>query len=162
MLALGHRAIPQGQGHSAGRQLLEELVTQFTGQPMPPIALGHRGKPYFTQGDLHFSITHTPGHVFCALSHRPIGIDAEELSRKVRPALAEKILSPGEYTQYAAAQDPNRALLTFWVLKEALTKCSGEGMRGYGPATDFSLDDPRVTCTQGCLLAVIEEEDHAV
>lgn len=145
-------------GHEAGRMLLRRLYYRQTGQELPPIARTERGKPYFPDSDWYFSITHTKHHAFCALSRRPIGIDAEELSRKVLPRLAEKILSPGEKAQYDAAPDRERALLTFWVLKEAAAKLSGEGLRGYPNQTDFSLDDPRVTERDGCLLAVMEEK----
>jgi phosphopantetheinyl transferase len=47
-------------------------------------------------------------------------------------------------------------LLTFWVLKEAAAKQSGTGLNGYPNHTHFSLDDPRVTESHGCLLAIIE------
>ena len=143
-------------GHEAGRALLAELYRGETGRALPPIALGARGKPYFPGEDLYFSISHTRRHAFCALSRREIGIDAEELDRRVDLRLAEKILSPGERAQFDAAPDKRRALLTFWVLKEALVKKTGEGLRGYPSGTDFSLDDPRVTEIDGCLVAVIE------
>ena len=144
-------------GHEAGRQLLSDLYRQQTGQDLPEIAVTDRGKPYFPGARWHFSITHTRRHAFCALSQSPIGIDAEELDRKVSLRLAEKILSPGEKRQFDAAPDKQRALLTLWVLKEAQAKCTGEGLRGYPNQTDFSLTDPRVTEQDGCLLAVIEE-----
>ena len=83
--------------------------------------------------------------------------DAEELDRKVNLHLAGKILSPGEKLQFDAAENQEIALLTFWVLKEAVAKLSGEGLRGYPNQTDFSLDDPRVTELDGCLVAVMEE-----
>lgn len=162
MLALKACPIRPGEGHDTGRALLKELYESHTGLPMPEIAVNHRGKPYFTGGGLHFSISHTKKHVFCALSDKPIGIDAEEADRDISLALAEKILSPGERTQYEASQDKRMALLTFWVLKEAAAKCAGTGLTGYPNHTNFSLDDPRVTVTDGCLLAVIEEEDHAL
>ena len=119
-------------------------------------AIAAGGKPYFPGSDWHFSISHTPRHAFCALSRREIGIDAEELDRNVKLALAEKILSPGERVQFDAAPDKRRALLTFWVLKEAQVKRTGDGLRGYPNGTDFSLNDPRVTEMDGCLVAVIE------
>ena len=158
MIALCTLPIAPGEGHEAGRKLLEQMVREFTGQPMPPIAVTERGKPYFPGSDLHFSISHSKGHVFCALSHSPIGIDAEEADRPISSALAEKILSPGEYAQWQRAADPRKALLTFWVLKEARAKCTGEGLRGYPNDTNFSLDDPRVQQIGGCLVAVIEGE----
>ena len=150
------RPIRKGEGHAAGRALLMEMYQRKTGEEMPPIAIGRRGKPYFTRGDLHFSISHTDRHVFCALSERPIGIDAEEQDRAIRPELAAKILSPGEQRRLAAAADPREALLRLWVLKEAAAKATGEGLRGYPNQTDFSPDDPRIQVIDGCFVAMIE------
>jgi len=159
-MLLAHENILPGQGHAAGRRLLETLYRQHTGQPMPPIAVAKLGKPYFTEGPLHFSITHTDHHVFCALSETCIGIDAEELTRKINPNLASKLLSDTEMTQYKASPDKQRALLTFWVLKEAQGKCTGEGMQLWPNHTAFSLNDPRVTEQHGCLVAIIEKENQ--
>ena len=158
MLGLRWASIGPGEGHAAGRALLKEMVEGLTQDAMPEILVARRGKPYFAEGGLHFSISHTKGHVFCALSDRPIGIDAEELDRNISLELARKILSPGEFAQYEKAEDPRLALLTFWVLKEAQAKCGGEGLRGYPRDTAFSLDDPRVRTMDGCLVAVIEKE----
>ena len=146
-------------GHDVGRALLAEMFRQYTGKEMPSILITDRGKPYFAENPLHFSVTHTDAHVFCALSEFPIGIDAEELDRNINPGLADKILSPSEKSQYLAAEDKRLALLTFWVLKEAAAKCSGEGLRGYPKNTSFSLEDPRVQVREGCLLAVITAND---
>ena len=143
-------------GHEAGRALLAEVYRAETGKEMPPILVTERGKPYFGTGEWHFSISHTRHHAFCALSKQPIGIDAEELDRDIPLKLADKILSPGERIQFNAAPDKRRALLTFWVLKEAAAKLTGEGLRGYPNHTDFGLDDPRVTEMNGCLVAVME------
>ena len=112
-------ALEGKSGHEAGRQLLAELYRQETGRSLPELRITDRGKPYFPGNPLYFSITHTDRHAFCVLSSHPVGIDAEELDRKVRPGLARKILSPGELAQYEKAENPARMLLTFWVLKEA-------------------------------------------
>ena len=144
-------------GHEAGRALLASLYREVAGGDLPPIAITERGKPYFPDSCWHFSISHTKAHAFCALSEHPVGIDAEELDRSIKPALADKILSPNEKEQFHGAADQRRALLTFWVLKEAAAKCTGEGLRGYPNRTDFSLDDPRVMEMDGCLVAVITE-----
>ena len=158
MLALEHREIAPGEGHKAGREVLRLLVEAHTGEPMPEIAVGERGKPYFSGSDLHFSISHTKRHVFCALSDRPIGIDAEEADRNMSLNLALKILSSGELAQFEAAEDKRTALLTFWVLKEAAAKCEGTGLRGYPNHTNFSLEDSGVAVLHGCLVAVAEKE----
>ena len=156
--------IPIGEtsGHTAGRQLLERMYRHHVGAPMPDIAVTERGKPYFVNDLWHFSISHSKGHVFCALSERPIGIDAEELDRDINLKLAEKVLSPMERQQFDRAADQRIALLTFWVLKEAQAKMTGEGLHGYPNHTEFMLTDPRVLKRQDCLVAVIEEEDHVI
>ena len=144
-------------GHDAGRRLLAEAYRAETGEDLPEILTTDRGKPYFPGSPWHFSISHTPKHAFCVLSRNNIAIDAEELDRKLKLSLADKVLSPPEKTQFDATEDKRRAFLTFWVLKEAEAKLSGEGLRLYPNHTYFSRDDPRVTQIAGCLVAVLEE-----
>lgn len=143
-------------GHQDGRKLLARLYATHIGGPMPEMILTQRGKPCFVDSPVHFSISHTKAHVFCVLHDRPVGLDAEELDRPIRRELAEKILSPGEYAQFLAAPDPRLALLTFWVLKEAAAKATGLGLQGYPNHTNFSLEDPRVSVMDGCLVAIVE------
>ena len=140
-------------GHAAGLALLETLC----GAPLPEIHRTPLGKPYFAHSPLHFSISHTKNHVFCAVSDTPVGIDAEELDREVNLALAEKLLSPGELLQFQQAEDSRLALLKFWVLKEAAGKCAGNGLQLWPNDTNFSLEDPRIQEIDGCLVAIIEE-----
>lgn len=142
-------------GHEAGRQLLRRLYRQHTGRECPEILVTDRGKPCFAEGNLHFSISHTKRHVFCALYDAPIGIDAEEMDRNINLKLADKILSPAEKFRFDGTR---QALLRLWVLKEAAVKCSGEGLRGYPNHTDFSPDDPRIRELCGCFVAVITDE----
>lgn len=144
-------------GHDGGRELLAKLYREATGEALPEIAVTERGKPYFVDSPWQFSISHTHRHAFCALTMHPVGIDAEEMDRDINLRLAEKILSPDEKAQFDAAQDQRMALLTFWVLKEAAAKLSGEGLKGYPNHTNFALDDPRVTRMNGCLVAVMED-----
>lgn len=155
-MEIGFRELGSLSGHEAGRLLLEQMYKARTGEPLPQIRYRERGKPYFCGSKLHFSISHTKRRVFCVLSERPVGIDAEELDRQIDLRLADKILSPGERVQYESAQDKRMALLRFWVLKEAAAKCSGDGLRGYPNKTDFSLTDQRVQLLEHCLVAVIE------
>ena len=156
-MRLVYRTLEGQTGHEAGRQLLAEAYRAETGADLPEIYTTDRGKPFFVDSGWHFSISHTPKHAFCVLSRNNIAIDAEEADRKINLRLAEKILSPSEKARYDAAENKETALLTFWVLKEAAAKLSGEGLRGYPNHTNFSLDDPRVTQIHGCIVAVMEE-----
>ena len=156
MIRLAHALVGEEGGYAAGRQLLQTLYRETVDQPMPPVVIAPGGKPCFADGAYHFSVSHTKRHVFCALSDQPIGMDAEEMDRNVNLRLAEKILSPTEYAQFETAEDKRKALLTFWVLKEAHAKFTGKGIRGYPNKTDFRLDDPRVKEYHNCLVAVME------
>ena len=159
---LAHMELGDRTGHEAGRRLLLQLYEAHAGGVMPPIAIAPGGKPCFAEGNWHFSISHTKHHAFCALSDVPIGIDAEEIDRKIDLRLAEKILSPAEKAQFDAADDKRLTLLTFWVLKEAAAKLTGQGLRGYPNHTNFTLPDSRVTQIDGCLVAIICEENNYV
>ena len=155
-MRLAFCALEGRSGHKAGRWLLSALYRHETGDALPPICIKERGKPYFEDSPYHFSITHTQKHAFCVLSQKNVGIDAEELDRRINLHLAPKILSPGEYAQYEASEDKKKTLLTFWVLKEAQVKLTGEGLHGYPDHTDFKLPHPAVREVDGCLLAILE------
>ena len=141
-------------GHEAGRDLLHALV----GGELPEILLTPNGKPYFAGNMPHFSISHTKDHVFCALSDEPVGIDAEESTRRPDLRLARRYLSEAEQARLAAAPDPAEALLRLWVLKEAYAKLTGRGLGNYLKTTDFHPDDPRISVIDGCLVALLEGE----
>ena len=149
-------------GHEAGRQLLAAMYREKTGKELPEILVEQRGKPYFAQKDLHFSVSHTKGHVFCVLADKPVGMDAEEMDRDIDLRLAEKILSENEKRRYEKAADKRMTLLRFWVLKEAFVKMTGDGLQGYPNHTDFDPQDSRIREMDGCLVAVIEENEDAV
>lgn len=156
------RKLDGANAHAAGRTLLKRMYSRYVGGELPKIAVTERGKPYFVDSPWHFSISHSKAHIFCALSERNIGIDGEEMDRKVNLKLAEKILSPKEKAQFDAAADQRLALLRFWVLKEARSKLTGEGIKGYPNDTEFTLPDPRIREMLGCLVAVMEDENDAI
>ena len=159
MLIIAGEALNGRSGHEAGRELLARLHREETGEMLPQIAVADRGKPYFVTGKLHFSISHTQRHVFCALSDRPVGLDAEEMDRRIDLRLADRILSHSERLRYDAAPDKRAALLRLWVLKEAAAKLTGEGLRGYPNRTDFDPNDQRIREIQGCYVAVLEMQN---
>ena len=147
-------------GHEVGRQLLRQLYREETGEELPEIRIAPRGKPYFEDSALHFSISHTKEHAFCVLSSCPVGIDAEEKGRQINLRLTEKILSEPERVRFEAASDRRDTLLRLWVLKEAAGKLTGEGINGYPNYTDFDPCDSRIQEIDGCYVAVLKENDH--
>lgn len=152
---MAHEALDGCSGHEMGRKLLRRLYETHVGGEMPPVCIAPKGKPYFAESSWHFSISHTRHYAFCVLSDCPVGIDAEELDRKIRPDLAPRLLSPGELAQFEASRDPQKTFLSFWVLKEATAKHSGEGVRIHPSHTNFTLPDSRVQVISNCLVAVV-------
>lgn len=152
---LAHAQLGTLNEHETGRKLLAQLYRQYVGGPMPEICIAPKGKPYFAGSPWHFSISHTKHYAFCVLSDCPVGIDAEELDRKIRLELAHKLLSAGELAQLEGSEDPQRTFLSFWVLKEATAKHTGEGIRIHPKHTDFVLPDSRIRQIGNCLVAVV-------
>ena len=144
-------------GHEVGRALLARLYRQAVDKDLPPIAVTPRGKPYFPDGDWHFSISHTKHFAFCALSRNNIGLDAEEKGRAVSAAMIEKFTSATEKSQLG--EDPQDAFLRLWVLKEANSKLTGRGMGNWLKDTNFDQFDHRIQEINGCYVAVLEEND---
>lgn len=140
-------------GHGVGRELLRELVGA-----MPEIAVSDRGKPYFVDFPLHFSISHSKNHAFCAVSENNIGIDAEETDRQIDPRIGQRYLSETEKARLQNAADPRDALLRLWVLKESYAKLTGRGWGNYLKSTDFDPEDERIQMIDGCYVAVLIEE----
>lgn len=150
-------ALDGRSGHEVGRLLLAQLYTQATGEKMPPIALTAQGKPHFTAGNWHFSISHTDNFAFCVLGQRNIGMDAEEKGRRVSPAMLTKFLSNTEKTRLG--EYPQDAFLRLWVLKEAEAKLTGRGIGNWMKHTDHDPFDPRIREINGCYVAVLEDKD---
>lgn len=98
--------------------------------PLPPIAFSEKGKPFFTEGELHFNISHSGRIALCALSDRPIGADIEPIKKeftKREEDIARRFFTEEERRLLAAAPDKGKAFTEIWVRKEALVKRSGEG-----------------------------------
>lgn len=140
--------------HDTGLALLKALFREETGSDLPPIEKTPQGKPYFPEAAFHFSISHTPQHVFCCFSENNVGIDAEEMGRKIDPALKERFCSISEQARVNSNDD----LLRLWVLKESYAKLTGRGIGNYLRQTDFFPDDPRIQIIDGCYVAVLTEE----
>ena len=157
-MKLKWKRLENQSGHDAGRALLAELYREETGGEMPRIVYTDQGKPYFLDGKWHFSISHTRHHAFCCLSRSNIGIDAEEIHREIDMRIAQRYLSETEQKRLEKAPDQAAALLRLWVLKEGYAKLTGRGIGNWLKNTDFSPEDERITCIDGCYVAVLEGE----
>lgn len=83
------------------------------------------GKPALQDEALHFNLSHSAGWVALALYRRAaVGVDIEAgHDATMDPASWPDISHPDESTP-----ENGRSFLTAWTLKEAISKCSGEGL----------------------------------
>ena len=145
-------------GHDAARELLATMYFEENRCELPSILRTEQGKPYFPDGKWHLSLSHTDDHAFCALSRRNIGIDAESMDREIDPRVGRRYLSESEQKRVENSRDKRAALLRLWVLKEAYAKLTGRGIGNWLKSTDFDPEDTRITCIDGCYVAILEEE----
>ena len=150
--------------HRIGRRLLARALleqyhlTDFTCGTIPDdrIRTGQWGKPSLSSfPGIHFNITHCRGLVACAVSDKPIGIDAENI-RPFRDHLLPRVLTEEEQAQLALLGTTDRKRMEwffrFWTLKESRMKHSGTGMSV--PFTSFSFHfeqegtDFSITCSE--------------
>ena len=116
-------------GHEAAYGLLAHAYNEIYGGRLPRMRRGAWGKPFFPHNEAEFSLTHTKTMAFCALSDRPVGVDAETV-RPVRPGVPERTMSPEELTWMNGYPDRDEAFLRLWTAKEAWSKLTGRGLNG--------------------------------
>ncbi|WDE15571.1 4'-phosphopantetheinyl transferase superfamily protein [Acinetobacter schindleri] len=97
------------------------------------LARAEHGKPYL-KDHLHVAFNHSHSQNFYALAMsqtvKEIGVDVEELSRKVRfDALAQHAFHPEEYASWQQLDCDPEYWFKVWTTKEAVLKAHGMGIR---------------------------------
>lgn len=104
-------------GRAAAYALLRFAWRETYGGALPAVAKTPAGKPYCpSRPDVHFSLSHSRGHVMVALGSSPCGCDVEE-ERPVSAALRRRVAAEEELAQFA--------FLELWTLKESMVKYRG-------------------------------------
>jgi 4'-phosphopantetheinyl transferase len=142
------RILRQRNAQSAAAQLCADRLLGYALRRLYGLdvrALDQRvtpeGKPYFDGPQApHFSISHSHAMALCALHGAPVGADVERV-RRVRDALARRIMSDAEYAAYLASPDPVRFFFRIWTLKESFVKQTGLGIAQDLKKLEFSMDE---------------------
>ena len=104
----------------------EDMVYAVSGKVLRH---GEKGEPLVEEGFV--SITDTLRFWACAFSDRPVGIDMEEVSRAVSPAVARKLhVSEREYLAPLSpgSSEWREEFLSIWTKKESYAKYMGRGL----------------------------------
>lgn len=114
------------------REAARHLLVRLLGAEVS-IAHDPQGVPGLPERpDLNISISHCRRAVAVAISPEGrVGIDVES-RRRVSDGLMERVCTAGELAAVRAAADPTMAFLQLWTRKEAVLKCRGTGIKGFG------------------------------
>lgn len=139
--------------HQTGLALLRHALI-LRGYPIPQdlsplLRFGLRGKPQLQGIPIHFNISHTKRLVACAVELEPVGVDLEQI-RRFSPALADRILGPGERELIDSLADRNSALTQLWTAKESYMKFTGLGLAQGIQETAFCQLGPFPRLRDGC------------
>ncbi len=95
--------------HETAYDLLYRVMDSVYGYDRKDLMLckTEEGKPFFAHCPWQFSITHTEGLALVAVSHLPVGIDAERTDRRISEKVARRFLGKDsctveDWTQYEA------------------------------------------------------------
>lgn len=86
-----------------------------------------KGKPFFENQNLYFSISHSGDYVACTTAKKPVGIDIQKI-HPFSERLAKRICNSLEYESISKSENKSSNLTKLWSQKEAAAKQTGEGI----------------------------------
>lgn len=121
----------QGRKTCAAAYLLlcEGLREEYGISEKPVFEYGEHGKPSIVgHPEIFFNMSHCREAAICVLSNKPVGVDIESI-RPYNESLARYTMSDEEMALIESAERRDVEFIRLWTLKEAVLKCSGEGIR---------------------------------
>ena len=121
----------QGRKTCAAAYLLlcEGLREEYGISEKPVFEYGEHGKPSIVgHPEIFFNMSHCREAAICVLSYKPVGVDIESI-RPYNESLARYTMSDEEMALIESAERRDVEFIRLWTLKEAVLKCSGEGIR---------------------------------
>lgn len=122
--------------------LCEGLKDSFGISEMPTFVFGLNGKPVLADyPSIHFSISHCDEAVICVIDDKPVGVDIERI-KPYDQELVQYTMNSAEQELIACSENPAVGFTRLWTMKEAVLKCSGEGISNnlHIVLTDCKLD----------------------
>jgi phosphopantetheinyl transferase len=126
----------------AARWLLYKL-SQKLGLPhsFGDFTIGKNGKPYIP-GFPSFNISHCNGLVVMAMYENSIGVDVENIDTKFQLDAFRDVFSPKEIADIE--NHGAKAFFYYWTIKEAVLKCTGEGMAKLSTLQQINITNENV------------------
>ena len=109
-------------------QKLKEILQNDFNYQLTNLSYNKYKKPYLTNSDLFFNISHSKDIVVIAIDTSEIGVDIEFYDRFEEKNM-NKIFSEKEVEQITKSNNPHKEYSKFWCMKESLLKCIGTGLK---------------------------------
>lgn len=125
------------RGGRGGQQQTEELVRRSAelyikeekmklGTVSGQILRAQRGKPYFKEVPIEFSVSHTGSLWVCLMDEEPVGVDVQEIRKCRSDKIAARYYTPDERAYVKEMGESG--FFQIWTRKEAYAKYTGEGI----------------------------------
>lgn len=110
---------------------IEEVLDSIQNARDFEYRIGKEGKPYLEgEREPFFNISHAGGYAAIAISDREVGIDIQNRRNTKTVQMADRFFSKEEKSAVRADKSGD-LFFKLWTRKEALGKCTGEGVRPY-------------------------------
>ena len=105
-----------------------------------------QGKPFFADGKIHFSLSHSGAYALAALSRQTVGADIQEVREVDMASIARRVFALREYEAWRTVQEETvrkQLFYQIWTCRESEGKRQGCGLCRALPSCilpDGSLD----------------------
>ncbi len=130
--------------HLTVSQVLEHLQDPIE----PTYTYGPKGKPYFKDCPLFFSISHSGDYVFCVFSEQEVGADIQYRKPGAGERIMKRMFTKAEREAIQHCESPEEWEVLFyryWTRKEAYGKLTGEGIVP-AVSADVTGESPQKVC----------------
>lgn len=118
-----------------GQELLKKvLALKGIDQEKLDIKRTKHGRPYSSELDFDFNISHTKGMALVVLG-KSVGADCQKITQ-VKQSVIDRVCSKDELSTLQKSQNKTEEFMRMWTFKEAFTKMIGSGFKyGFKNAT---------------------------
>ena len=127
---------------------------------LPQIKTEENGKPYFTDSNICFNISHCDKAVCCGLSKHNIGVDVQDTVTEFDDIIG-CTMSDREIELIRSAQSPSETFTRLWTLKESFVKFDGIGLSDDIRTIEF-LNTDNEFIYNNCFFSVEHSPDYHI
>lgn len=112
-----------------GRALLGYILKKHYGIESFSYTYSKNGKPFLSNSDIYFSISHSGDMVACSISEKETGCDIEKIN-EFNPKIPKRFFTDKEADIIDGHESKERVFTRLWTLKESILKKNGIGITG--------------------------------